>query len=53
MTNDMAYYVFDANVIVSAVLLPTSVPRRAFDVACAKCTILLSQAMLAELDERA
>ncbi len=47
----MYRYVFDANVIVSAALLPGSVRRQAFDVACAKGVILLSQAMLTELDD--
>jgi uncharacterized protein len=47
----MARFVIDANVIVSAVLLPSSVPRRAFDIACAKGCILLSQSILTELDD--
>lgn len=46
----MDHCVFDANVIVSAALLPKSTPRRAFDSASSKGTILLSQAMLVELD---
>jgi putative PIN family toxin of toxin-antitoxin system len=46
-----ARYVFDANVIVSAVLLPRSVPRQAFDFANSKGELLLSQPMLAELDD--
>jgi putative PIN family toxin of toxin-antitoxin system len=51
MATDMPRYVFDANVIVSAALLPTSVPRRALDRACVEGTILLSQPMLTELDD--
>ncbi len=34
-------YVFDTNVIVSALLLPDSVPRRAFNKASAQGQILL------------
>jgi len=44
-------YVFDANSLVSAVLLPGSVPRRAFDKACASGRILLSQPTINELDD--
>jgi len=45
------FYVFDANAIVSAVLLPGSTPRRAFDKACAQGQILLSEPIINELDE--
>ena len=44
-------YVFDANSLVSAVLLPQSVPRQAFDKACANGRILLSQPTINELDD--
>jgi uncharacterized protein len=43
--------VIDTSVTVSAVLLPRSVPRRAFDHAAAIGRLLLSEATLAELDE--
>ncbi len=45
------YYVLDANVVVSAVLLPDSVPRQAFDRACARGRILLSVPVINELDD--
>jgi hypothetical protein len=35
-------YVFDANVLVSALLLPDSVPRKAFDRAMLRGKIILS-----------
>lgn len=44
-------YVLDANVIVSAVLLPHSLPRRAFDKACARGRIAISEAVINELDD--
>ena len=43
--------VFDTNVAVSAVLLPHSVPRKAFDLAVARCRVLISTAMVFELEE--
>lgn len=43
--------VFDTSVLVSAVLLPRSIPRQAFDHALGAGTILVSEATLAELDE--
>ena len=43
-------YVFDANVIVSALLLPDSTPRRAFDKACSHGQMLLSEPIIHELD---
>ena len=43
--------VIDTGVVVSAVLLPRSVPRQAFDVATARGRLLVSDAMIAELDE--
>ena len=44
-------YVLDANVIVSAVLLPRSLPRQAFDRACAQGRILVSESVINELDD--
>jgi putative PIN family toxin of toxin-antitoxin system len=43
--------VVDTNIVVSAVLLPRSVPRQAFELAAAIGSVLLSEATLAELDE--
>lgn len=43
--------VIDTGVAVSAVLLPQSVPRRAFDAAAAQGKLLVSEATVAELDE--
>lgn len=43
-------YVLDANVIVSALLLPGSVPRQAFDEAMRDGRILLSPDVILELD---
>jgi putative PIN family toxin of toxin-antitoxin system len=43
--------VIDTSVIVSAVPLPQSVPRRAFDKACTDGRLLVSRDTLAELDE--
>jgi putative PIN family toxin of toxin-antitoxin system len=43
--------VIDTNVVVSAVLLPRSVPRQSFDAAVAQGKLLLSEAMIAELDD--
>jgi uncharacterized protein len=43
--------VIDTNVLVSAVLLPSSVPRQAVDLATEAGKLLLSEATLAELDE--
>jgi uncharacterized protein len=42
--------VLDTNVIVSAVLSPRSVPRQAFDLAFRRGTVLVSAAVLTELD---
>jgi putative PIN family toxin of toxin-antitoxin system len=41
--------VFDTNVLVSALLLPDSIPRHAFELAFRKGRVLLSLATLAEL----
>ncbi len=49
MTNKR--FVLDTNVIISAVLLPHSVPRQAFDKALARGVVLASVATLDELDE--
>ncbi|ETW95605.1 MAG: DNA-binding protein [Candidatus Entotheonella factor] len=43
--------VIDTNVAVSAVLLPRSVPRQAFDRAMAHGTVLISSATVAELND--
>jgi putative PIN family toxin of toxin-antitoxin system len=43
--------VFDANVLISALLIPDSTPRRALDFALRKGEMLLSFALLAELTE--
>ena len=43
--------VIDTGVVVSAVLLPRSVPRQAFDTAVARGKLLVSEATVAELDE--
>ncbi len=44
-------YVFDANAIVSALLLTDSTPRRAFDKARAQGRIILSEPVINELDD--
>ena len=44
-------YIFDANAIVSALLLPDSIPRRAFDKACSQGQVLLSEPIIHELDD--
>ena len=49
MTNNLRY-VLDTSVIVSALLLPRSVPRQAFDLAFAQGTVLASETTLTELD---
>ena len=43
--------VIDTGVIVSAVLLPRSVPRQSFDLAADRGRLLISAATIAELDE--
>ena len=50
MKNDLRT-VFDTSVLVSAVLLPRSLPRRAFDLAGQLGKLLLSEATLDELDQ--
>jgi uncharacterized protein len=44
-------FVLDTNVVVSAVLLPHSVPRQAFDLAFIRGIVLVSESMLDELDD--
>ena len=44
-------FVFDSNVLISALLLPGSKPRHALDLALKKGRVLLSFAVLAELYE--
>lgn len=46
-----ARVVMDTNVVVSAVLLPRSVPRQAFDRALEHGTVLISSATVAELHD--
>ncbi len=48
---DKPLYVLDANVIVSAVLLPRSVTRKAFDKALDLGAIAISEAVVNELDD--
>jgi predicted nucleic acid-binding protein len=43
--------VMDTNVVVSAVLLPRSVPRQAFDRALEHGTVLISSTTVAELND--
>ena len=43
--------VIDTNVVVSAALLPRSVPRQAFDAAAARGKLLVSVTTVAELDD--
>lgn len=43
--------VIDTGVVVSAVLLPRSLPRQAFDAAAEQGKLLVSEATVAELDE--
>src|SRR3954449_3189627 len=43
--------VIDTNIAVSAVLLPRSVPRQAFDAAASRGKLLVSEETVAELDE--
>lgn len=50
MTNDQRF-VADTNVVVSALLLPTSTPRKALDRALAHGKLLISFATVAELHE--
>jgi hypothetical protein len=42
--------VFDTGVVVSAVLLPQSIPRQAFDLAAGKGLLLASEATIEEMD---
>ncbi len=50
MTNDLRV-VFDTNVLVSATLIPRSVPRRAINTASHCGVVLFSEESLAEFDE--
>lgn len=50
MTSSNAY-VFDANVLVSAAILPNSTPRRALDAARGQGVILLSVTLFEELQD--
>jgi predicted nucleic acid-binding protein len=44
-------FVFDTNVIVSALMFPRSLPRQAFNLGYARGKILVSPATLLELEE--
>lgn len=44
-------FVLDTNIVVSAVLLPRSVPRKAFDLAFIRGIVLASESMLDELND--
>jgi len=44
-------YVLDANIIVSAVLLPRSLTRKVFDKALAEGELVISEAVVNELDD--
>ena len=50
MTADLRV-VFDTNVVISAMLLPLSIPRRALDRAMREGRLLISAATTTELDE--
>ena len=50
MTSDLRT-VIDTGVVVSALLLPRSVPRQAFDVAATRGRLLVSDETIAELDD--
>ena len=50
MANELRV-VFDTNVLVSATLMPRSVPRRAVNAACERGIVLFSAESLAEFDE--
>lgn len=43
--------VIDTSVVVSAALLPRSVPRQAFDLAITRCRVLISASTIFELEE--
>jgi putative PIN family toxin of toxin-antitoxin system len=42
--------VIDNNAVISAALLPRSVPRQAFDLAVDRCQVLISEATVVELE---
>ena len=48
MANELRV-VFDANVLISALLLPRSLPRQAFDLACQAGKVLISKETVVEL----
>lgn len=50
MTSNLPRFVLDTSVIVSAILLPRSVPRQAFDLAFIQGAVLVSDTTLSELD---
>ncbi len=51
MLTNNEIFVLDTNVIVSAVLSPRSVPRKAFDLAFLLGTVVVSGAILVEVDD--
>jgi len=51
MKSSPTYYVFDANVFISAMLMEDSVPGQAFAVACETGQLLLSRSIITELDD--
>lgn len=51
MKSSIPYYVFDANVFISAMLMEDSVPGQAFALACETGQLLLSRPIIKELDD--
>jgi predicted nucleic acid-binding protein len=51
MSHDLRF-VFDTNVVISAALIKTSIPRQAFDKALEVGSLLLSSSTVAELQEK-
>ncbi len=51
MKSSSTYYVFDANVFISAMLMENSVPGQAIAVACETGQMLLSPSIINELDD--
>lgn len=51
MKSSTAYYVFDANVFISAMLMEDSVPGQALVAACETGQLLLSRSILTELND--
>lgn len=51
MKSSPTYYVFDANVFISAMLMEDSIPGQAFAAACETGQLLLSISIINELDD--